>query len=63
MTDNYDITLADEGKAYEQDFDDGVKAVLKDLIGHQLNDDGWTWTISMNDIQFVIDKYKVEISE
>lgn len=32
MDENYDITLADEGKAYEQGFDDGKKSTAENIL-------------------------------
>ena len=62
-----DINMSDEGKSYSEGFDDGVKAVLQDLIGHTMedNDEGcsWTWTIRKEDLQFIADKYGVKLDE
>lgn len=35
-------------------------AIIRDLIGHKLEDDGWTWVISKNDVKFLEEKFNVE---
>ena len=40
-----------------------VEKILNDLVGHTFEDDGWTWTVSKEDIQWLADEYKVEIKE
>lgn len=40
-----------------------AEKILNDLVGHTFEDDGWTWTVSKEDIQWLADEYKVEIKE
>lgn len=40
-----------------------AEKILNDLVGHTFEDDGWTWTVSKEDIQWLADKHKVEIKE
>lgn len=49
--------------AKEKGSKETAEKILNELVGHTLEDDGWHWTISKGDIQWLADKYKVEIKE
>jgi hypothetical protein len=40
-----------------------AEKIFEELVGHTFEDDGWTWTVSKEDIQWLAEKYKVEIKE
>ena len=40
-----------------------AEKILNELVGHTFEDDGWTWTVSKEDIQWLADKHKVKIKE
>lgn len=40
-----------------------AEKILNELVGHTFEDDGWTWTVSKEDIQWLADKQGVEIKE
>lgn len=40
-----------------------AEKILNELVGHTFEDDGWTWTVSKEDIQWIADKQGVEIKE
>lgn len=40
-----------------------AKEILQDLIGHTFENDGWTWMITKEDVQFLAEKFGVEITK
>ena len=40
-----------------------AKEILQELVGHTFEDDGWTWTVSKEYIQWLAEKYDVEVEE
>ena len=40
-----------------------VEKILFDLVGHTFECDGWTYTVDVDDVKWLADKYKVEIKE
>lgn len=40
-----------------------AREILSELVGHTFEDDGWTWTISQKDIQWLAQKYGIEVEE
>jgi hypothetical protein len=48
---------------YKRGSKETAKKILNELVGHTFEDDGWTWTVSKEDIQWLAEKYKVEIKE
>lgn len=40
-----------------------AREILQSLVGHTFSDDGWTWTVSKDDIKFFAEKYGVEVEE
>lgn len=60
---NYDRIVKDFNKAYDLGVKETAEKILKELVGHTFEDDGWTWTVSKEDIQWLADKHKVEINE
>lgn len=40
-----------------------AREILKDLVGHTMEDDGWSWTVNKEDIQWLAEKYDVEVEE
>lgn len=48
---------------YERGSKETAKEILEKLVGHTFEDDGWTWTVSKEDIQWLANKYGVEVEE
>jgi phage pi2 protein 07 len=40
-----------------------AEKILFDLVGHTFECDGWTYTVDVDDVKWLADKYKVEIKE
>ncbi len=40
-----------------------AREILKMLIGHTMDDDGWTWEIGEKDVAFIAEKYGVTAFE
>lgn len=40
-----------------------AREILQSLVGHTFSDDGWTWTVSKDDMNFLAEKYGIEVEE
>ena len=38
-----------------------AREILKMLIGHEMEIDGWTWVVSQEDVAFIAKKYDIEL--
>lgn len=47
----------------EQSRKETAREIIIALVGHTLTEDGWSWTISIEDVKWLTEKYGIEIKE
>lgn len=59
----WDILDEKEEKIRKSERKETAEKILNELVGHTFEDDGWTWTVSKEDIQWLADKYGIKIKD